>query len=156
MPKENFIETDVLVIGGGMAGFFAAIKAKEQGVVDVTFVDKGYISKSGQSPYAMDFGCFNPEWGHDFDAWRDEITAAGEHLSNQEWIEIVVKDSYERYQDLISYGIEFVKDKNGKDLDKPGKERSNSRMVLILGAEDSLDDGLIGAPIPDTDNGISE
>jgi len=38
MPLENVVETDVLVIGGGMAGCFAAIKAKEQGV-DVTLVD---------------------------------------------------------------------------------------------------------------------
>ena len=33
MSLENVIETDVLVIGGGQAGFFAAIKAKEQGVL---------------------------------------------------------------------------------------------------------------------------
>jgi len=32
MPVENVVETDVLVIGGGMAGCFAAIKAKEQGL----------------------------------------------------------------------------------------------------------------------------
>jgi len=29
--KENRLETDVLVIGGGIAGCFAAIKASEQG-----------------------------------------------------------------------------------------------------------------------------
>ena len=37
---DHVVETDVLVVGGGMAGCFAAIKAKEQGV-DVTLVDKG-------------------------------------------------------------------------------------------------------------------
>jgi aspartate oxidase len=35
MSIENVVETDVLVIGGGIAGCFAAIKAKEQGA-DVT------------------------------------------------------------------------------------------------------------------------
>jgi succinate dehydrogenase/fumarate reductase flavoprotein subunit len=35
--NERYITTDVLVIGGGMAGMFAAIKAKEQGL-DVTLL----------------------------------------------------------------------------------------------------------------------
>jgi succinate dehydrogenase/fumarate reductase flavoprotein subunit len=39
MMAENVIETGILVIGGGMAGCFAAIKAREKGV-DVTLVDK--------------------------------------------------------------------------------------------------------------------
>ena len=32
MSIENVLETDVLVIGGGIAGCFSAIKAKEQGM----------------------------------------------------------------------------------------------------------------------------
>jgi succinate dehydrogenase/fumarate reductase flavoprotein subunit len=44
MAIDKVIETDVLVIGGGQAGLFAAIKAKEQGV-DITLVDKGYAGK---------------------------------------------------------------------------------------------------------------
>ena len=63
MPLDHMVETDVLVIGGGLAGCFAAIKAKEQGV-DVTLVDKGYVSKSGQSPFAGDTCVFNSKWGH--------------------------------------------------------------------------------------------
>ena len=47
MPLENVVETDVLVIGGGIAGCFAAIKAREQGL-DVTIVDKAYAGKSGR------------------------------------------------------------------------------------------------------------
>jgi succinate dehydrogenase/fumarate reductase flavoprotein subunit len=38
MPSENLIETDVLIIGGGISGLFAAIKAREQGK-KVTLVD---------------------------------------------------------------------------------------------------------------------
>jgi len=40
MTLETTIETDVLVIGGGIAGCFAALKAKDQGL-DVVLVDKG-------------------------------------------------------------------------------------------------------------------
>ena len=40
MPAER-IETDILVIGGGLAGAFTAIKAKEAGAEQVTLVSKG-------------------------------------------------------------------------------------------------------------------
>jgi succinate dehydrogenase/fumarate reductase flavoprotein subunit len=51
MSSEYTIETDVLVVGGGMAGFFAAIKAKEQGL-DVTLTDKAYVGKAGSTHFS--------------------------------------------------------------------------------------------------------
>jgi len=113
MPAENVFETDVLVMGGGMAGLFAAIKAREQGV-NVTLVDKGYAGKSGSSPYAFFFGVFNPAWGHNLDAWMNHVNTIGEYVNNREWTEILFKDSYDRFQDLLSYGAEFQKDANGE------------------------------------------
>ncbi|MFC1909360.1 FAD-dependent oxidoreductase [Chloroflexota bacterium] len=113
MALENIVETDVLVIGGGMAGSFAAIKAKEQGL-DVTIVDKGYAGKSGSTPYAFYYAVFRPEWGHDMDAWMNHVNTIGEYMNNREWTEIVFLDSYDRFQDLLSWGAEFQKDKNGE------------------------------------------
>jgi len=113
MPSEKVVETDVLVIGGGMAGCFAAIKAKEQGV-DVTLVDKGYTGKSGQSPFAGSYMVFNPEWGDDLDAWMNQVTTVGEYVNNRVWTEMAFKDSYARYNDLVSWGVEFTKDENGE------------------------------------------
>jgi succinate dehydrogenase/fumarate reductase flavoprotein subunit len=112
MPSERVIETDVLVIGGGMAGIFAAIKASEQGLT-VTLLDKGYVGKSGQSPFAMGFIVFNPDWGDDLAAWMSLVTNKGEYINNRDWMEITLKESYARYQDLVSWGIEFRKNKDG-------------------------------------------
>ena len=64
MNIDKLVETEVLVIGGGMAGLFAAIKAREKGV-EVAVVDKGYTGKSGSSPYAFWYVVYNPDWGHD-------------------------------------------------------------------------------------------
>ncbi|MFC1891798.1 FAD-dependent oxidoreductase [Thermodesulfobacteriota bacterium] len=109
MSLENVIETDVLVIGGGMAGCFAAVKAKEKGV-DVTLVDKGYVGKSGQTPFAHGYLVFHPEWGHDLDEWMEQINRVSEYVNNREWTEIGFKDSYGRYQDLVSWGVDFIRD----------------------------------------------
>ena len=113
MLPENVVETDVLVIGGGIAGCIAAIKAREQGV-NVTLVNKGYVGKSGATPWANMFAVFNPEWGHDLDAWVNQITRMGEYVNNREWVEIAFKDSYARWQELLSWGLECYKYDDGE------------------------------------------
>lgn len=115
--QDKEISTDVLVIGGGIAGFFAAIKAREQGL-SVTLIDKGYAGKSGQTPFPARSAVFNPEWGDDFDFWMGQFSASGEYINNREWTEILIKESYERYQELVSWGFEFDKGPDGKVLRK--------------------------------------
>ena len=132
---ERVVETDVLVIGGGMAGCFAAIKAKEKGV-DVTLVDKGYVSKSGQSPFAGTFVVFNPEWGHNLDAWMNQITTAGEYLNNHEWTETVFKDSYARYQDLLSYGVKCIRRERRPPPDSRARARPSRGVSEAVGVEE--------------------
>jgi len=48
--RSEEIETDVLVIGSGLAGTSAAVGAKKKGV-DVLVVEKGKACYSGQSPF---------------------------------------------------------------------------------------------------------
>ena len=120
--SENIIETDVLIIGGGTAGCFAAIKAREQGL-DVTIVDKAYAGKSGASIAAAGWwAVFNPEWGHTLDAAMNFGNAMLDYLLNREWNEIVYKESWQTFQDIIAWGVEFpttldqLKDYHNKQL----------------------------------------
>lgn len=118
MAIDKVIETDVLVIGGGQAGLFAAIKAKEQGV-DVTLVDKGYAGKSGQSQNPCVMDVFVPE-RHNLKDWVYSGHVVNEYMDNLEWVEIVFKESQARWQDLCSYGLKSYKwDKNGKVFVSP-------------------------------------
>ena len=118
MAIDKVIETDVLVVGGGQAGLFAAIKAKEQGV-DVTLVDKGYAGKSGQSQNPCVMDVFVPE-RHNLKDWVYSGHVVNEYMDNLEWVEIVFKESQARWQDLCSYGLKSYKwDKNGKVFVSP-------------------------------------
>ncbi|HUT68042.1 MAG TPA: FAD-dependent oxidoreductase [Dehalococcoidales bacterium] len=55
---DKIIKTDVLVIGGGIAGCPAAIKAAEHGL-DVTIVEKSKIERSGSAGQGIDhYGIF--------------------------------------------------------------------------------------------------
>ena len=113
MADKNHTKVDILIIGGGIAGLFAAIKAREQGC-SVTLVDKGYAGKSGSSPYVGHFAVFNPDWGHDFDAWMDHVSTIGEYLNNRDWTEILFTEGIDRFHDLIEWGVEFERDENGE------------------------------------------
>jgi succinate dehydrogenase/fumarate reductase flavoprotein subunit len=107
MASDHVIETEVLVIGGGIAGGIAAIKAREQGR-DVLIVDKAYAGKSGASispPAGM--ACWNPEWGVPFEVITEALNADGEYVNNREWCEIITKESWEIHQDLAAWGVPF-------------------------------------------------
>jgi succinate dehydrogenase/fumarate reductase flavoprotein subunit len=130
MALENVVETDVLVIGGGIAGCFAAIKAREQGL-DVTIVDKAYVGKSGSTVAAgMGYRVFNPELGDDYDACMKEITEKGEYINNREWTDILLKDSWATYLDLVAWGVEFpVENEKEGTFNKQYPPFSTARIV---------------------------
>jgi thioredoxin reductase len=51
--EHQEMETDVLVIGGGLAGCFAAIKAREAGA-NVLLFDKSVLKRSGNTAFGLD------------------------------------------------------------------------------------------------------
>ncbi len=74
--KEQEIDTDVLVIGGGIAGCWAAINAARQGV-NVVLVEKGDTIRSGAGGPGCDHWCnapANPLSNVDPDAWAIHMT----------------------------------------------------------------------------------
>ena len=109
---EKHFKADVLVIGGGQAGFFAAMKAQEAGA-KVTMVDKGYAGKSGQSQNITCMIYFDPA-KNDMQKWLDESPLADEYLENREWIEVVYRESKDRWDDMARWGMKSWRyDKNG-------------------------------------------
>ncbi|MFH1651296.1 MAG: FAD-dependent oxidoreductase [Chloroflexota bacterium] len=136
MASDCQIETDVLVVGGGLAGVLAAIKACEDGA-SVILADKGYVGKSGGAAFgAVDLGVFNPEWGHDKKTYMDFIVKVGEYINNRDWIEIVLKESYARYQDMASWGVahmvEEPKDATGEWMLHFKVPRGSSYAVQLI------------------------
>ncbi len=113
-------EAGVLVVGGGLAGCTAAIKARDAGV-SVILVDKGYVGKSGQTPFAGSYCVFNPEWGDDLDEWMEQIDTVGEYVNNRTWTELCLRESYERYLELMSWGVKFGPDGTARPGEEPGR-----------------------------------
>src|ERR1700722_10496403 len=90
----TFLDADVLVIGGGLAGCWAALRAAEHGA-NVILADKGYISRAGCSP--MSGGVMTgPTPQDDLDIWADEFVRSGGYMNNQDWLESFLVDQVER------------------------------------------------------------
>jgi hypothetical protein len=102
IPQEE-VETDVLVIGGGYAGVFAAIKARKEGV-DVTLVEKGTIFKSGLSPFARGFSYFDKK-KQDPDILQKYSLMIGEYLGNVPYLKMWIDLTEEVHKDLESWGV---------------------------------------------------
>ena len=77
----------------------AALEAKEALGPDskVAIVDKGFLSRSGQSAFAAGIWTFFDPEQDDMDLWLEEIVTSGEYLNDQRWydqrpVQIRVRD----------------------------------------------------------------
>jgi succinate dehydrogenase/fumarate reductase flavoprotein subunit len=110
-------ETDVLVVGGGGAGFRAAIGAAERGV-RATLVSKGPLARCGATPMAgADFTLdgnslkklgFNGDPNDTKEKVFNDIVHQGCYLGNQKLVEQYIEAAPERLKELIDWGIQVI------------------------------------------------
>lgn len=125
--QDKIIESDVLVIGGGIAGCFAAIKASNAGA-RVVQVDKGHVGKSGSSVFAAGIMYIPfPEDTFIEDWIISEIRYLG-YLALQERVEDHFGQAYQRVKDLEGYGAQFVKTPDGKIE----REKGRGKFPIIM------------------------
>lgn len=93
------LEADVLVIGGGPAGTWAAWTAASRGA-KVVLVDKGYCGTSGATaPSGVGVWYVPPDAEAREDA-RASREAMGGHLADRAWMDRVLDQTYENHQDF--------------------------------------------------------
>jgi len=106
---DRVIETDVLVMGGGLAGCPAALKAKEHGL-DVTLADKAAVVRSGSAGQGMDhYGSNFPRDGLSaldmakiYDKWQRSIN--GSSVTNINLHYKIIKNAFWTFDELERYG----------------------------------------------------
>ena len=104
MPNKIVHETDVLIVGGGVAAACAAIKASEAGV-RVLLVDKGFFGRSGTSALAS--GVFQAYMeGDDLDRW---VKAHTNPMVNITALRKGIKVTGELLQNMDQWGVKWIK-----------------------------------------------
>lgn len=115
MPDRtsHVVESDLLIIGGGSAGMWAAKRFTElMPEKKVVIVDKGPKEWGGlMSMAGGDFDAMLP--GDDLDAWVEDFIYYFDGLCDQEQIEEILRRSHDRLEDYQRYGCEFFRKKDG-------------------------------------------
>jgi succinate dehydrogenase/fumarate reductase flavoprotein subunit len=124
---SNTLDTDVLIIGGGLAGCFAAIAAKDF-APRVTLVDKAVVSRSGCSSWA--YYHLAPVPAESFADWRQELVEHGNYLNNQDWVDVLLEEHSQRLADMERWGAPFERDEQGKLIQKKGRGHNKTNFVI--------------------------
>jgi len=124
-------QADVLVIGSGMAGLFAAVKADEAGA-KVMLVSKGRLGSSGQTPFAKGIFAFDPvAEKFSLDEFVDTVSRSALGTNNPVYTRQMAKHSLARVNELKEWGF-FDSPLYNKSFNTPVKERNIPVMERIV------------------------
>jgi len=130
---DEVIETDVLVVGGGIAGCFAAIKARESGL-NVVMFEKAAIEHSGEACIGIDHV---EAYHEDPSVLPSNPKDTAERIRKMPLVnptlpyEEILREAYDRVLDLETYGMK-VRLEDGSFLVMEDK------WILTMSADEKL------------------
>lgn len=127
------MKTDILIVGCGVAGLYAALNLpREKQILIITKSD----AESSDSYLAQGGICMLRD-ENDYDSFFEDTMKAGHYENNRESVDIMIRSSQEVIQDLIGYGVDFAKENGQLAFTREGAH-SNHRILYhkdITGAE---------------------
>jgi succinate dehydrogenase/fumarate reductase flavoprotein subunit len=113
----------VLVIGGGMAGLFAAVKAHDAGA-NVLMVSKGRLGASGQTPFAKGIFAYDPtKEDISIDEFVATVSRSALGTNNNAYTKQMAEHSLARVNELKEWGF-FNSSLYNKSFSKPINDRN--------------------------------
>lgn len=130
------IETDVLIIGAGGAGCFAAIKATDLGAKVIVLNKVPWLGGNtmiARAGYSAAMGVTDPR--DNADIHLHDTVRGGDYMGNQKLLKAVCQKNVEATLELIDWGAAFRKRPDGQlDLGKtPNAGHTYPRAVRVAG-----------------------
>lgn len=122
MEKKEFIKTDIVVVGSGVAGLFAALCLPTD--KDVLVITKEKL-KECDSYLAQGGVCVLKDI-NDFKSYYEDTMKAGHYENNPESVRVMIESSPDVIGTLIKLGVKFDTSENGDfDYTREGAHSEN-------------------------------
>ncbi len=109
------IETDILIIGGGTAGCYAAVEAKEKNPdIDIVILEKGHIERSGCLAAGMNAinAYINP--GETPESFVKYVRYDARGLIREDLVGSIAEELNKTVNKVEEWGLPILKDKNSR------------------------------------------
>jgi succinate dehydrogenase/fumarate reductase flavoprotein subunit len=124
-------DTDVLVVGGGIAGLFATVKAHDAGA-RVIMVSKGRLGASGQTPFARGIFAYDPATAKmGIDEFLSTVSHSAIGTNNPLFTRQMAEHSLARVNELKDWGF-FDSPLYHDSFSKPITERGISVIERVM------------------------
>lgn len=103
------METDILIVGSGCAGLYCALNLPSD--KKILMITKDIVEHSDS--YLAQGGICMLQNEDDFDSFFYDTMKAGHFENNTAAVEVMIKESPALLKDLLKFGVDFQRDKDG-------------------------------------------
>lgn len=122
IKKENFINTDTVIVGSGVAGLFAALCMP--GDREILVITKENLKECDS--YLAQGGVCVLKNIDDFNSFFEDTMKAGHYENNPESVRVMIESSTDVINTLVDLGVKFDTDGDGEfDYTREGAHRKN-------------------------------
>lgn len=122
MEEKDFIKTDIVIVGSGVAGLFAALCLPAD--KDILVITKEDLKECDS--YLAQGGVCVLKDVNDFNCYFEDTMKAGHYENNPESVKVMIEQSTEVIGTLVELGVKFDTDDDGDfDYTREGAHRRN-------------------------------